>query len=114
MLLQTYDWNDKSVVLSSFYWGYIILQIFAGVIGNTYGPRWLLVMAMTVNSIVCMVTPVVADHLGSKGVMGCRVVQGLFQGFVFPSIHNLLGKWAPTAERSTMGTFVFSGTTVLE
>ncbi|XP_044252508.1 putative inorganic phosphate cotransporter isoform X1 [Tribolium madens] len=107
--IPTYDWEDKSVVLSSFFWGYVVLQVFAGQFGKTYGPRWFLVVAMTINSIVCVLTPIVADKLGSKGVMGCRVVQGLFQGFIFPSVHNILGKWAPTPERSRIGTFVYSG-----
>ena len=87
----------------------MVLQVFAGQFGQTYGPKWFLVVSMVVNSIVCMLTPVVADNLGSKGVMGIRVIQGLFQGFIYPSVHNLLGKWAPTPERSRMGTFVYSG-----
>ncbi|RZC22697.1 inorganic phosphate cotransporter, partial [Asbolus verrucosus] len=107
--IPTYDWDDKSVVLSSFFWGYVVLQVFAGQFGKMYGPRWFLVAAMLINAVVCMLTPLVADNLGSKGVMGCRVIQGLFQGFIFPSIHNLLGKWAPTPERSRIGTFVYSG-----
>jgi ACS family sodium-dependent inorganic phosphate cotransporter-like MFS transporter 5 len=107
--IPTYDWDDKSVVLSSFFWGYVVLQVFAGQFGKMYGPRWFLVVSMVVNSIVCILTPVIADNLGSKGVMGCRVIQGLFQGFIFPSVHNILGKWAPTPERSRLGTFVYSG-----
>lgn len=107
--IPTYEWKNKSVVLSSFFWGYICLQIFAGQWGRTYGTKWILVIAMMINSTACMLIPVMSDHLGSYGAMGCRVVQGLSQGFFFPSIHNLLGRWAPPSERSRLGTIVFSG-----
>ncbi|KAJ8946315.1 hypothetical protein NQ318_004204 [Aromia moschata] len=107
--IPTYDWDNKSVVLSSFFWGYIVLQVFAGQMGRTYGTKWLLVGAMFINSSACMLIPVMAAWLGSGGVMICRVVQGLSQGFFFPSIHTLLGQWAPVPERSRLGTVVFSG-----
>lgn len=47
---QTYDWDNKSLVLSSFYMGYICLQVLAGELGKKYGPKWFLVGAMVVNS----------------------------------------------------------------
>lgn len=34
---------------------------------------------------------------------------GLTQGLLYPSIHGVLGHWAPTAERSRIGTFVYAG-----
>lgn len=56
-----------------------------------------------------MLTPITAAHLGSYGVMAIRIVQGLFQGFFFPSVHNILGKWAPKEERTTLGNMIFTG-----
>nr|CAI5843727.1 unnamed protein product [Callosobruchus analis] len=105
----TYDWDNKSVILSSFFWGYITMQIFAGELGNRYGTKWLLFAAMFVNSTACMLIPEMARAVGSYGVMGCRVVQGMAQGFFFPSISNLLGQWIPPPERSRMATIVYAG-----
>ncbi|XP_060523180.1 uncharacterized protein LOC132700078 [Cylas formicarius] len=105
----TYDWDNKSVVLSSFFMGYIILQVGAGELGKKYGVKWFVVVAMLMNSVACILTPKMADVFGSYGVMACRIVQGLFQGFFFPSVHNILGKWAPQNERSTIGNIVFTG-----
>ncbi|KAI8420167.1 hypothetical protein MSG28_008731 [Choristoneura fumiferana] len=34
---------------------------------------------------------------------------GLTQGFLYPSLHGLLGQWSPVAERSRMGTIVYAG-----
>ncbi|KAJ8929833.1 hypothetical protein NQ314_017436 [Rhamnusium bicolor] len=107
--IPTYNWNDKSVVLSAFFWGYIVLQPFAGWLGRTYGTKWFVIVAMFVNSTACIAIPFIADKLGSKGVMGCRFLQGLSQGFFFPSVQNLLGQWAPITERSRIATAVYSG-----
>ncbi|KAK9887947.1 hypothetical protein WA026_000245 [Henosepilachna vigintioctopunctata] len=107
--IPTYDWDDKSVVLSSFYWGYVMLQVIAGYCATRYGAKLLLTCTMIINSAACIAIPFMADEFGSKGVMACRVAQGLSQGFFYPSTHTLLGQWAPTYERSQLGTFVYSG-----
>ncbi|KAJ8946308.1 hypothetical protein NQ318_004197 [Aromia moschata] len=107
--IPTYEWHDKSVILSSFYWGYVALQVFAGKLGRTYGTKWFLVGAMAVNSAAFTSIPFFAEKLGSKGVMGCRMVQGLAQGFVFPSLSVVLGQWAPLNERSRLVAISVSG-----
>ncbi|CAG9865518.1 unnamed protein product [Phyllotreta striolata] len=107
--IPTYQWTNKNVILSSFFWGYICLQIFAGELGKKYGTKWLAFIAMFINSTACVMIPFIADNLGSYGVIGCRVLQGLSQGFFFPSVHNILGQWAPLEERSVLGTIAFAG-----
>ncbi|XP_050308597.1 putative inorganic phosphate cotransporter [Anthonomus grandis grandis] len=105
----TYNWNNTGLVLSSFFMGYITLQVLAGELGKRYGVKWFLVIAMAVNSIGCILTPAMAAWFGVYGVMAIRILQGIFQGFFFPSVHNILGKWAPKEERSTLGNFIFTG-----
>lgn len=106
---QTYNWTDKSVVLSSFFWGYILPQVAAGWLANTYGPKWFLIGAMLICSAAGILIPLFAAYFGSKGVMAIRSLQGLSQGFIFPSVHNLLSYWVPPNERSRLGTFVYAG-----
>ncbi|CAH0563483.1 unnamed protein product [Brassicogethes aeneus] len=103
------EWHDKSIALSSFFWGYIIPQIGAGMLASKYGPKWFLVGTMFVGSIFSIIIPPMANLFGSKGVMVCRMIQGFTQGFIFPSVHYNLSKWAPTSERSRMGSFVYAG-----
>lgn len=61
------------------------------------------------NSIFSLLIPYTANNFGSIGVMICRALQGFSQGFMFPSVHTLMSKWAPLPERSRMGTFVYTG-----
>ncbi|KAG5861854.1 hypothetical protein JTB14_035474 [Gonioctena quinquepunctata] len=107
--IPTYNWTDKSVVLSAFFWGYILPQVGAGWLANNYGPKWFLIGAMAVCSLAGMSLPSLAAAFGSQGVMVGRAIQGLSQGFIFPCIHNLLSKWVPPSERGRLGTFVYAG-----
>lgn len=63
---------------------------------------------MLVTSLFTFLIPPMAE-LGSWGVMICRVMQGLSQGFFMPMCHYALSKWVPVEERSRMGTFVYAG-----
>ncbi|KAJ8946324.1 hypothetical protein NQ318_004213 [Aromia moschata] len=104
----TYNWTDKSIMLSAFFWGYILPQVGAGWLANNYGPKWFLVGAMSICSLFGLLLPSMAAMFGSKGVMASRAIQGLSQGFIFPSTHNLLAQWVPPNERSRLGTFVYA------
>jgi MFS family permease len=64
---------------------------------------------MFINSLFTILIPVMASSAGEGGVIACRVIQGLNQGFLFPSIHMLLGKWTPLPERSQVASFVYTG-----
>ncbi|KOB67817.1 Sodium-dependent phosphate transporter [Operophtera brumata] len=87
----SFDWSmqTQSVILSSFFWGYIILQIPAGELAAKFGGSVLITISLGVNSAV--------------------VLQGLSQGFTFPSTNNLIGKWVPLEERSRLGTIIYAG-----
>ncbi|KAJ8929837.1 hypothetical protein NQ314_017440 [Rhamnusium bicolor] len=106
--IPTYNWTDKSIMLSAFFWGYILPQVGAGWLANTYGPKWFLIISMSICSLFGLLLPSMAALFGSKGVMASRAIQGLCQGFIFPSTHNLLAQWVPPNERSRMGTFVYA------
>jgi ACS family sodium-dependent inorganic phosphate cotransporter-like MFS transporter 6/7/8 len=72
-----------------------------------YGPKWLLVGTMVIASAFHIAVPGMAAVLGSTGVMICRIIQGLNQGFLFPCIHNMISKWSPLYERSMISNLVY-------
>ncbi|XP_069689794.1 putative inorganic phosphate cotransporter isoform X2 [Periplaneta americana] len=109
-----YHWSQqtKSTILSSFFWGYVITQVPAGQLGQRFGPKILLTGALFMCSLFSILTPLAAE-VGDWGlVCGARVIQGLSQGFVFPSIHTLLSSWTPTEERGRLATYVYAGAQV--
>ncbi|XP_049873430.1 putative inorganic phosphate cotransporter [Pectinophora gossypiella] len=110
----TLNWSiqTQSVVQSSFFWGYIILQIPGGELAARFGAKILLLITMGVNAVVCFMIPLCAYYGGWQLVCACRVLQGLSQGFLFPAIYNMLGKWIPKEEKSRLGAIVYSGATM--
>lgn len=59
--------------------------------------------------VFTIVTPWVAS-LGWKALIFIRAMQGLFQGFIYPCVHMMLGKWAHPSERGKLTTYTYSGT----
>lgn len=104
------EWaSKKNLMLSSFFWGYICLQVGAGQLAKNYGPKLFLFGAISITSLFTLLTPVFGARIGYGGIILCRIIQGLSQGFLVPSIHNLLSQWAPATERATWGSGVYAG-----
>ncbi|CAH1104149.1 unnamed protein product [Psylliodes chrysocephalus] len=107
--IPVYDWDNKSILLSSFFWGYSALQIIAAMLSRIYGSKSFLIGAMAINSMACCLIPLAAEYLGANGVMISRAVMGLSQGFFYPSVYNILAHWIPPSERAQMGSSALAG-----
>ncbi|XP_048478558.1 putative inorganic phosphate cotransporter isoform X1 [Plutella xylostella] len=107
----SFSWSvqKQSVILSSFFWGYVVLQVPAGEVAARWGGKLPVALVVGVNSLVCLVLPLAAYYGGWAAVCACRVVQGLFQGLLFPSTHSLMSKWIPLEEKSRLGTIIYAG-----
>lgn len=66
--LQTYKWDEeiKSLILSSFFWGYIVTQIPAGQMAKRFGPKVLLSCSFGLCSALALLTHVAAHYGGWK------------------------------------------------
>ncbi|XP_018561181.1 putative inorganic phosphate cotransporter [Anoplophora glabripennis] len=103
------EWaSKKNMILSSFYWGYIVFQFVAGMVANKYGTKYLLGIGMFINSVFCLILPYFGSQFGYQGIIACRMIQGLTQGPLLPCCHNLLSKWLPLQERGKIGNFVYA------
>ncbi|CAH1154737.1 unnamed protein product [Phaedon cochleariae] len=104
------EWKPKkNLILSSFFWGYVCLQVGAGQLAKKYGTRLFLLGSILIPSVAGVLLPLAGAELGYIGVIICRIVQGLAQGALVPSIHALLSEWAPVSERAKWGGFVYAG-----
>ncbi|CAH0398529.1 unnamed protein product [Chilo suppressalis] len=107
----SFEWSSQrqGVILSSFFWGYVILQIPGGELAARVGSKLLFTICVGVNSAISLLIPISAGFGGWQWVCACRVLQGLTQGFLYPSMHNIIGKWIPLEEKSSLGTFIYAG-----
>lgn len=111
VVLQTYNWDKKqqNLILSSFFWGYLIAQIPIGQLAQHFGAKILLAFASIVCALLTLVTPYAAS-LDWRYMLATRALQGLFQGFYYPCTHTMLSKWVHPSERGVLSTIVYSGT----
>jgi len=74
-------WNEtsKSTVLSSFFWGYLITQVYAGQMAQKYGGKYFLAGALAVSGVLTIFTPASAIHGGVLVMCANRMVQGMAQ-----------------------------------
>ncbi|KAM3956042.1 putative inorganic phosphate cotransporter [Aphomia sociella] len=107
----TFDWSlsVQSMLLSSFFWGYIVLQVPGGVLASRFGGKVLILICIGVNSVITILTPTAAKLGGWQLVCACRVLQGLSQSFIYPSLHTLVAKWVPLEEKGRLGSIVYVG-----
>ncbi|XP_068145044.1 putative inorganic phosphate cotransporter [Drosophila tropicalis] len=101
--------TQKSYMLSSFFWGYIVTQVPGGYVAQRYGAKMLLLSGLLACAMLTLLSPMAVQYGGWQALCIVRFVQGLTQGAVHPATHSLLSKWAPAHERGTLATICYSG-----
>ncbi|KAJ0176879.1 hypothetical protein K1T71_008058 [Dendrolimus kikuchii] len=106
-----FDWSHsvQSVILSSFFWGYVILQVPAGELARRFGGKPLITISVSVNSLISLALPFAADIAGWKLVCVCRILQGFTQAFIYPCMHHLISQWVPLQEKGLLSTIIYAG-----
>lgn len=73
----------KSAVLSSFFWGYPITQVFTGQMAQKYGAKYFLVGSLGLSAILTTIIPQTAIYGGVVAVCANRMLQGMAQVIVY-------------------------------
>jgi ACS family sodium-dependent inorganic phosphate cotransporter len=102
-----WDETTKGFVLSSFFIGYVALQVASGWLANRIGGRIVLGLAVLWWSLFTVLTPPAA-FTSLALLIAARIVLGLGEGATFPSIYTLYRRWIPAAERSRAVTIMVS------
>ncbi|KAL0280109.1 UNVERIFIED_CONTAM: hypothetical protein PYX00_001499 [Menopon gallinae] len=105
-----FDWNPdiQGIVLSSFFYGYIVTQIPGGFLAATYGGKRFFGIGVAVTSAFTLITPLLA-RTSLYLLVTARVMEGLFEGITYPAMHAIWARWAPPLERSKLAASAFSG-----
>eukprot|EP00271_Cylindrocystis_brebissonii_P011117 TRINITY_DN2787_c0_g1_i1.p1 TRINITY_DN2787_c0_g1~~TRINITY_DN2787_c0_g1_i1.p1 ORF type:complete len:488 (+),score=16.49 TRINITY_DN2787_c0_g1_i1:403-1866(+) len=101
------DQATKGWVLSAFYYGYASSQVPGGWASQRLGGRRVLLLSFLLWSICCITTPTKPGPI--LGLIFTRLLVGVAQGFIFPSIHTVLAQWIPPHERSRSVSLTTSG-----
>ncbi|XP_050432550.1 sialin-like isoform X2 [Adelges cooleyi] len=105
-----FDWDEETqgLILSAFYYGYIITHVPGGLLAQRFGGKHTMGLGILSTAVLTMFTPMVA-RMGSTQLMILRFVEGLGEGTTFPALCTLLAQWAPPLEKGKLSTLVFAG-----
>ncbi|MEA2680353.1 MAG: transporter, family, solute carrier family 17, partial [Candidatus Binataceae bacterium] len=103
-----YDAAAKGLVLSSFFWGYLWLQLFGGWVADRFGGKRVLAAGVALWSLATFLTPPAASI--SFGVLlAMRAVLGAGEALNFPAVHSIAARWTIGSERARAISLHFSG-----
>ncbi|XP_046627274.1 putative inorganic phosphate cotransporter isoform X1 [Neodiprion virginianus] len=107
----TYEWDEslQGIILSSFYWGYVITHLPGGQLAERFGGKYTLGLGILSTAIFTLITPLVVEEFDATGLIVLRFLMGLGEGTTFPALNSLISKWAPPAERSKIGSLILAG-----
>ena len=100
--------GTQGTVLSSFFVGYLLLQIAGGRLADRFGGKVVLGAGVLLWSLFTILTPPAA-WMGFTVLLLVRVGMGMGEAVTFPSIYSLFSKWVPLSERSRSVGLVNSG-----
>ncbi|XP_046990916.1 sialin-like [Schistocerca americana] len=107
---QDFPWDSRvqSLVLSMFFYGYVLTQLAGGWLATRFGGARLVGIAVAGSVLLSVFTPPLACS-SLYLLMAARVLMGCFQGMVMPAMNEMWVYWAPIEERSRLITITLSG-----
>ena len=107
---EQFGWSEFQVgiILSSFYFGYMLTLIIGGYLADKYGGKKVLGYGLLIWSFFTIITPFFA-YSGLWWLVFIRILMGLGEGITFPSWHAIYARWIPFKERTRAVAFTNSG-----
>lgn len=103
-----WDVATQGAILSSFYIGYLLMQIGGGRLADRFGGKLILGLGVLVWSLFTLITPAAA-FLGLFALFSARIGMGLGEAVTFPAIYSLVTRWFPHEEKVKAVAFNASG-----
>jgi len=99
-------WDDstRGVLLSAFYWGYILTQVPGGWLAKKYGAKIIFGWGIASASLLTVIWPLTLFNFELSVIV--RVLTGIGEGVTFPAAYHLIALWYPKTEKSTISASV--------
>jgi MFS family permease len=107
----TWSPTTQGVILGSFWWSYMAMQIPSGRMAEEFGGKTIVSISLIGSGIINLLTPLAASRSVRLMVL-TRMFLGFVQGGIFPSCYSMITKWFPLSERSLGFAFMEIGATI--
>lgn len=109
-----FQWSQEmqGIILSSFYWGYVLAHLPGGLLAQKYGGKYILAFGIFFSGVLSLLIPVCVNSGGAHSLIAIRVLMGICQGPIIPACMHLFSSWIPLRERCTMLSLMYSGISV--
>lgn len=73
-----FEWSEatQGLILSAFYYGYVLTHIPGGMIAERYGGKWVLGLGLLCTAVCTIATPAAVRYGGATALFILRVVEG--------------------------------------
>lgn len=74
-----FEWSEatQGLILSSFYYGYVLTHIPGGIMAERFGGKWVLGLGLLSTAVCTIITPIAVKSGGATALFILRVVEGL-------------------------------------
>jgi MFS family permease len=86
----TFDWDEQTqgLILSSFFWGYVITHLPGGMLAEKFGGKYALGLGILSTAIFTLLTPLAANYGGASWLIAVRFFEGLGEVSTFQCFLN--------------------------
>ncbi|KAF5270564.1 hypothetical protein FQR65_LT05462 [Abscondita terminalis] len=97
----TLDWSvdEQYYVLASFYWTYVLSQVFGGIAAKNFGTKKVFGLSVFISSLVNLCVPI-CSTVHYILVVILQLISGFVQGLTWPAVYSAISVWMPIQERS--------------
>ncbi|CRL00864.1 CLUMA_CG014115, isoform A [Clunio marinus] len=110
-----YTKTESGTILSSFFWGYCLSQIYGGLLSDKYGGQRIIFISSIFWSIITIAMPSIFDlssHLSTLSlpfIVLVRILNGAMQGVYFPAMMSITSQNLSETERGNFFSLLTMG-----
>ncbi|KAJ3624217.1 hypothetical protein MTP99_017861 [Tenebrio molitor] len=107
----TWDQTAQAILRCSRYISYILIHVPAGYLADQFGGKQVLMVALLGMSFFCFIIPTVVQISieNCVFVVVVKILSGLFEGAIYPSVNAVLAQWTPDKDRTSTACYVYTG-----